>query len=135
MRLTPLTQICSAHVYLQCVYKVWLSSGVSCVVWDQWWTYDGISGTSYWGVFNPDWGTCHKGRRQSPINVEPDSLLFDPQLGYLHVDNAAVSGCLRNSGHGLVFSVLDSHRGQVNITGASLSYGERLLRWIRRRIP
>ncbi|XP_037087703.1 carbonic anhydrase-related protein 10-like [Pollicipes pollicipes] len=123
MRLTSLTRLCSVHVYLQCVHKAWLSPGVSCVVWDQWWTYDGISGTSYWGVFNPDWGTCHKGRRQSPINVEPDSLLFDPQLGYLHVDNAAVSGCLRNSGHGLVFSVLDSHRGQVNITGASLSYG------------
>jgi len=23
--------------------------------WHEWWTYDGISGPSYWGVINPAW--------------------------------------------------------------------------------
>ena len=39
--------------------------------WDAWWTYDGISGPSYWGVINPAWTLCNKGRFQSPININP----------------------------------------------------------------
>lgn len=33
---------------------------------------------------------CNKGRRQSPINVEPDKLLFDPSLRPLHIDKHKV---------------------------------------------
>jgi hypothetical protein len=33
---------------------------------------------------------CNKGRRQSPINVEPDKLLFDPYLRPLHIDKHKV---------------------------------------------
>ncbi|XP_037071230.1 carbonic anhydrase-related protein 10-like, partial [Pollicipes pollicipes] len=102
------------------------TAGVAGVVWDQWWTYDGISGMAYWGVFNPDWSMCHDGRRQSPINVEPESLLFDPHLRYVHIDKATVSGHLKNSGHGVVFNISQEHRGRVNITGASLSYSYQL---------
>ena len=47
-------------------------------------------GTEFWGVFNPEWSMCHNGRRQSPINVEPESLLFDPHLRYVHIDKATV---------------------------------------------
>lgn len=39
---------------------------------------------------NPQWNMCTKGRRQSPINVEPDRLLFDPFLRSLHVDKHKV---------------------------------------------
>ena len=39
--------------------------------WDARWTYDGISGPSYWGVINPAWTLCNKGRFQSPININP----------------------------------------------------------------
>ena len=39
--------------------------------WDAWWTYDGISGPSYWGVINPAWTICNKGYFQSPINIDP----------------------------------------------------------------
>ena len=39
--------------------------------WDAWWTYDGIYGPSYWGVINPAWTLCNKGRFQSPININP----------------------------------------------------------------
>lgn len=84
--------------------------------WEEWWTYDGISGKTrsnddddmvmlcptnlphvntlsgpgYWGLINPMWNMCTKGRRQSPINVEPDKLLFDPYLRPLHIDKHKV---------------------------------------------
>lgn len=40
---------------------------------------------------NPQWNMCSKGRRQSPINVEPDKLLFDPYLRLIHIDKHKVS--------------------------------------------
>uniref|UniRef100_A0A1B0CPV0 Uncharacterized protein n=1 Tax=Lutzomyia longipalpis TaxID=7200 RepID=A0A1B0CPV0_LUTLO len=43
-------------------------------------------GPGFWGLINPQWNMCNKGRRQSPINVEPDKLLFDPYLRPLHID-------------------------------------------------
>ncbi|KYN35900.1 Carbonic anhydrase-related protein 10 [Trachymyrmex septentrionalis] len=41
---------------------------------------------SFWGLINPQWSLCTKGRRQSPINIEPDKLLFDRHLRPVHVD-------------------------------------------------
>ncbi|KAK4887258.1 hypothetical protein RN001_003529, partial [Aquatica leii] len=45
-----------------------------------------IGSPGYWGLMNPQWNMCSKGRRQSPINVEPDKLLFDPFLRQIHLD-------------------------------------------------
>ena len=28
--------------------------------WNEWWTYDGISGPAYWGLINPAWTMCNK---------------------------------------------------------------------------
>ena len=28
--------------------------------WNDWWTYDGISGPAYWGLINPAWTMCNK---------------------------------------------------------------------------
>ena len=28
--------------------------------WNNWWTYDGISGPAYWGLINPAWTMCNK---------------------------------------------------------------------------
>ena len=39
--------------------------------WDSWWTYEGISGPDYWGLINPDWTMCSKGKAQSPVNIDP----------------------------------------------------------------
>ncbi|XP_059485207.1 carbonic anhydrase-related protein 10-like isoform X2 [Neocloeon triangulifer] len=100
---------------------VLLVPDASCIGWDQWWTYDGISGPAFWGLINPDWGMCNKGRRQSPINLEPSKLLFDPNLRVLHVDKSRVAGTLANTGHGLLFTVDNSSRA-VNVTGGPLSY-------------
>ncbi|XP_022658276.1 carbonic anhydrase-related protein 10-like isoform X2 [Varroa jacobsoni] len=72
--------------------------------WNDWWTYEGISGPDFWGKLNPGlWGLCSTGRRQSPINIEPQRLLFDPQLQGLQVGKARVRGILHNTGQGVVF--------------------------------
>ena len=48
------------------------------------------TGPSFWGLINPEWSMCNRGRRQSPINIEPSELLFDPNLRPLHIDKNAV---------------------------------------------
>ena len=78
-------------------------------------------GPSFWGLINPEWSLCAKGRRQSPVNLEPKKLLFDPNLQMLHLDKHRVSGVLSNTGHSIVFLVDDTKR-TVNISGGPLSY-------------
>lgn len=50
-----------------------------------------FTGPSFWGLINPQWNMCNKGRRQSPIDVVPDKLLFDPYLRQLHIDKHKVN--------------------------------------------
>ncbi|KAH8024987.1 hypothetical protein HPB51_002401 [Rhipicephalus microplus] len=45
-------------------------------------------GPDFWGLLNPDWNLCSKGRRQSPVDLNPNTLLFDPHLKPLHVDKS-----------------------------------------------
>ncbi|XP_054260890.1 carbonic anhydrase-related protein 10-like isoform X2 [Macrosteles quadrilineatus] len=90
--------------------------------WEEWWTYDGISGPEYWGRINPEWSLCNKGRRQSPINVEPHKLLFDPHLRHLDIDKHKISGTLINTGQSLVFRVDRDSKQHVNISGGPLAY-------------
>ncbi|XP_057321248.1 carbonic anhydrase-related protein 10 isoform X1 [Microplitis mediator] len=90
--------------------------------WEEWWTYDGISGPSFWGLINPQWSLCSKGRRQSPINIEPDKLLFDPHLRPVQVDKHKVAGYLHNTGQFLVFKADKDAKTRVNITGGPLAY-------------
>ncbi|KAJ9590619.1 hypothetical protein L9F63_016389, partial [Diploptera punctata] len=76
----------------------------------------------FWGLINPQWPLCNKGRRQSPINVEPDKLLFDPFLRPVHLDKHKVSGTLQNTGQTLVFRVDKDTKHHVNISGGPLAY-------------
>ncbi|XP_073828404.1 carbonic anhydrase-related protein B [Musca autumnalis] len=99
------------------------------VSWEEWWTYDGISGPAFWGLINPEWSLCNKGRRQSPVNLEPQRLLFDPNLRPLHVDKHRISGLITNTGHSVIFTAgndtvanYDGMQTPVNITGGPLSY-------------
>ncbi|KAK9508539.1 hypothetical protein O3M35_006077 [Rhynocoris fuscipes] len=65
---------------------------------------------------------CTKGRRQSPVNLEPNKLLFDPNLRVLHMDKHRVNGILTNTGHSVLFTVDNTTRQHVNFTGGPLSY-------------
>lgn len=48
-------------------------------------------GPGFWGLINPQWSMCNKGRRQSPVNVEPEKLLFDPWLRDIQFDKHKVT--------------------------------------------
>ncbi|XP_047348699.1 carbonic anhydrase-related protein 10-like isoform X3 [Vespa velutina] len=112
----------SRSLLLFYVLGVFLIINESEASWEEWWTYDGISGPSFWGLINPQWSLCSKGRRQSPINIEPDKLLFDPHLRPVHVDKHKVSGHLHNTGQFLVFRADKEAKIRVNITGGPLAY-------------
>lgn len=90
--------------------------------WDEWWTYDGISGPEFWGLINPNWNMCERGRRQSPVNIEPRKLVYDPHLRHVHVDKQRVSGSLHNTGQSVIFRVEKGSKHHVNITGGPLVY-------------
>lgn len=89
--------------------------------WEEWWTYDGISGPDFWGLLNPDWNLCSKGRRQSPVDLNPGTLLFDPHLRPLTIDKSRISGLITNTGHGVIFRVSDTLAPglAVNISGGA----------------
>ena len=110
--------------------------------WLEWWTYDGISGRadpaspsvpastcsgpSFWGLINPEWSQCSQGLRQSPIDIQSDSLLFDPGLQEFSLTPNTVSGRLTNTGHTVTFSVNSEDSHLVNVTGPSLAYNYQL---------
>ncbi|KAL4144005.1 hypothetical protein QTP88_006250 [Uroleucon formosanum] len=76
----------------------------------------------YWGVLNPLWKLCSIGKRQSPIDIDPDKLLFDPFLKNLHIDKDKVSGTIENTGQSLVFRVDKESKYVLNITEGPLTY-------------
>jgi carbonic anhydrase len=51
-----------------------------------------FTGPSVWGARNKDWAICKTGKNQSPIDILPNSLLYDPQLQPLKIETASVSG-------------------------------------------
>ncbi|GFY32162.1 carbonic anhydrase-related protein 10 [Trichonephila clavipes] len=99
--------------------------------------FKACTGPDYWGLLNPDWKLCNRGRRQSPIDIEPSILLFDPGMGNIEINtekpgverrhcvhhNSEFVGFLPTS-PGLAYSLI--------ITG--LSYGERHLLVTTKRI-
>ena len=43
------------------LYTVLYCTGTCTAVnWLEWWTYDGISGPSFWGLINPEWALCNQ---------------------------------------------------------------------------
>ena len=47
-------------------------------------------GTQLWGKANKDWIICSKGKYQSPINIDPTSLVHDPHLTQLSTNHNKV---------------------------------------------
>ena len=78
-------------------------SDIQAVSWEDWWTYDGISGPSFWGLINPEWSLCNAGRKQSPVNIKPEKLLYDPTLEKIYIGQDKTNGNVVNTGHGISF--------------------------------
>lgn len=91
-------------------------------MWTGWWTYDGISGPSYWGLLNPEWRMCSEGKQQSPIDIQPKYMLFDPNLKHVAMNKTKVIGVLRNVGHGIRMDINTTNAEDVNISSGPLSY-------------
>ncbi|KAK3733865.1 hypothetical protein RRG08_031805 [Elysia crispata] len=86
------------------------------------WTYDGPT-----EELKPSWQLCHSGKFQSPINVMPRMLLFDPRLLRLEAQVPdIVSGTLINKDHDLVFYVDNNTWNLVNFSRGPFMYGYRL---------
>ena len=62
---------------------------------------------------------CNKGRRQSPINIEPDKLLFDPNLRPISVDKHKVSGMQMRS-RDTAGAILDALVRVISALGAAI---------------
>ncbi|KRZ18823.1 putative carbonic anhydrase-like protein 2 [Trichinella zimbabwensis] len=92
--------------YLRLIIQIVASHATS---WDHWWTYEGFSGPAFWGLVNQDWKMCSKGQQQSPINIIPNLLLYDPFLKPVTVSKTAVSGTLINTGQFLMFDLDPEH--------------------------
>lgn len=52
--------------------------------------YPCVVGPDFWGLVHKEWRMCTAGLLQSPINIDPKSLLYDPHLTHIHVDDAQV---------------------------------------------
>ncbi|XP_025087999.1 putative carbonic anhydrase-like protein 1 [Pomacea canaliculata] len=124
--------MCMAYV-MPGLAEVWAVLGICfticvhpgyCNRWADWWDYNGISGPQFWGLMNPGWILCSKGRNQSPIDIDPSSLLFDPSLTPLYIQGDELSGTLQNNGHDVTFYVNHSSHStrQMTVTSGPLSY-------------
>ncbi|XP_074598290.1 carbonic anhydrase-related protein 10-like [Brevipalpus obovatus] len=109
----------SATLLLCFVWFLSLMPSVDPNSWDLWWTYDGISGPDFWGM-NKKWSHCALGRKQSPIDINPDALLFDPGLEAIQIRGDLLQGKLHNNGRRLELSVPDN--ASLVITSGPLSY-------------
>ena len=57
-------------------------------------------GPDFWGRVNPEWNLCSKGKKQSPINIDPKHILFDPNLKHMHINKQRVSNYDNNNNDG-----------------------------------
>uniref|UniRef100_A0A5S6PIX4 Carbonic anhydrase like protein 2, putative n=2 Tax=Brugia malayi TaxID=6279 RepID=A0A5S6PIX4_BRUMA len=85
--------------------------------------YPCIIGPDFWGLVNKHWRMCTTGQLQSPINVDPSVLLYDPGLLPLHINKHQVQATLENMGQLPLITINDSliEHGNINISGGPSS--------------
>ncbi|ESP02371.1 hypothetical protein LOTGIDRAFT_138561 [Lottia gigantea] len=107
-------------------YSLLLGFCASDSAWNLWWSYEGISGPDFWGVANQDFAMCKKGKQQSPINIDPSRLLYDPNLKHLHINYTDAKGVLINTGRDITIEMQNLGYNHINISLGPLSYQYRL---------
>ncbi|KAH3839896.1 hypothetical protein DPMN_113336 [Dreissena polymorpha] len=112
------------------IYVTGIKLGQVCCenrdLWDEWWGYgSGTSGPEFWGKL---YSICSKGKYQSPINIDPDFMIYDPNLSSVAYEGSRVNGTLRNTRHDLTFEVnySDPHSNSFIFRTGPLSYAYRL---------
>ncbi|CAI4223924.1 unnamed protein product [Auanema sp. JU1783] len=88
--------------------------------------YPCIVGPDFWGLVHKEWKMCTAGQLQSPINIEPDKLLFDPHLDNIKLDDVQIEASFENIGQ-LPIVTLNETKQTINITGGpAFPYNYRL---------
>ncbi|KAM3718761.1 putative carbonic anhydrase-like protein [Dirofilaria immitis] len=89
------------------------------------WTFDNdlFGGPDFWGLVNKHWRMCTTGQLQSPINVDPSVILYDPGLLPLDISKQQVQATLENMGQLPLVTINDSliEQGNINISGGPSS--------------
>ncbi|KAK6738908.1 hypothetical protein RB195_020790 [Necator americanus] len=88
------------------------------------WTFDNdlFGGPDFWGLVNRDWRMCTAGQMQSPVNIDPGQLLFDPHLGRISIDDVHVEGTFENIGQLPIITINETlSKTTINITGGPAS--------------
>ncbi|EFP01178.1 CRE-CAH-1 protein [Caenorhabditis remanei] len=91
------------------------------------WSYDSdvFGGPDFWGLVEKDWWMCKKGRLQSPIDIQPDRLLFDASVKPVRLDKLPVLSEFVNTGQMVRIRIgYSAKKPSVNITSGPL-YGYR----------
>lgn len=95
-------------------------NGTDSVWTEWWWSYDGFSGPAWWGT---KWPICRIGKFQSPIDIRPDRLLYDPELtGIVFAYDKKINGNLTNTGNDVTLYVDDLLIPFLNVTAGPLQY-------------
>ncbi|BHF73214.1 Carbonic anhydrase-related protein 10 [Sparganum proliferum] len=80
---------------------------------------------SFFSEKDQDWTTCKRGKRQSPIDIHTDQLVYDPTLGAIkfHGADRQLIISVENLGTDLQLAVI---AGDITFSGGPLSYNYRL---------
>ncbi|XP_070191612.1 carbonic anhydrase-related protein 10-like [Littorina saxatilis] len=96
--------------------------------WATWWDYEGVAGPQHWGIINPEWRMCKTGKFQSPIDIRPQNLLFDPNLRRMNVNIPdTFQGTLVNTGNDLTIRVSKNCSITANFSDGPLMYTYRVV--------
>ncbi|KAI6196777.1 hypothetical protein M3Y94_01149000 [Aphelenchoides besseyi] len=89
------------------------------------WTFDDdlFGGPSFWGLISTHWKLCTIGQLQSPVNVDPGRLLFDPSLGPIQFSRNHVEAQFQNTGQlpVVMFNETEAAVRLLNITNGPAS--------------
>ncbi len=80
------------------------------------WTYGGEAGPSNWASLKPDFATCAKGQRQSPIHIEDQNTLQGPAEP-IHINYQPSNATVVNNGHTIQVDV--SGNNSITVRGST----------------
>ncbi|KAF7636349.1 Alpha-carbonic anhydrase domain-containing protein [Meloidogyne graminicola] len=75
-----------------------------------------LIGPDFWGLMHKHWRMCKAGKLQSPINMDPEKLVFDPGLGKLSISKEKIENSeLWNTGQFPLLFINNSNNNNNNI--------------------